>query len=73
MISTDGVSVDPKKVSIIKNWKVPESMRGVHSFLGFCNFYKKFIKDYGRIARPLNNLTKKDILFVWSDSCEQAF
>jgi hypothetical protein len=47
--------------------------RGVQSFLGFCNFYRRFIGNYSRIARPLHQLTKKEIPFVWDDSCETAF
>ena len=48
-------------------------MKGVQSFLGFCNFYKRFIKDYKRIAQPLNQLTRKDRPFVFDTRCQQAF
>ena len=45
----------------------------MQSFLGFCNFYRRFIKDYGRVAKPLNRLTRKDQPFRFDASCEKAF
>jgi hypothetical protein len=48
-------------------------VKGVQSFLGFCNFYRRFIQDYGRIAKPLNRLTCKDQPFKFDLACEQAF
>jgi hypothetical protein len=48
-------------------------VKGVQSFLGFCNFYRRFIREYGRIARPLTILTKKGIPFKWIEQCEEAF
>lgn len=73
IVSTKGIEVDPEKVSAIVNWKSPNSVRGVQSFLGFCNFYRRFIKDYGRIAKPLINLTRKDVNFKFTADCEDAF
>ena len=73
IISTEGIEVDPAKTSSISNWSVPNTVRGVQSFLGFCNFYRRFIKDYSRIASPLNRLTRKDASFVWSNDCQEAF
>jgi hypothetical protein len=63
IISTQGLEVDPEKISAITNWQLPSSVKGVQSFLGFCNFYRRFIKDYGCIAKPLNELTCKDTVF----------
>ena len=73
IVSTDGIEVDPEKISAIVNWKLPESVRGVQSFLGFCNFYRRFIQDYGRIAKPLVYLTHKDVPFRFTAECEDAF
>jgi transposase InsO family protein len=73
IISTDGIEADPEKTSVIDQWEPPRSVRGVQSFLGFCNFYRRFIKDYGRTARLLNRLTRKDQPFVFDASCRQAF
>jgi hypothetical protein len=60
VISDHGVQVDPTKTAIIRNWKKPSTKKEVQSFLGFCNFYRRFIQAYGRISRPLNRLTGKD-------------
>lgn len=61
IVSTDGICVDPDKVAAIVDWKPPSSVKGVQSFLGFCNFYQKFIRNYGQIARPLTKLTGKGV------------
>ena len=48
-------------------------MKGVQSFLSFYNFYRQFIKDYGRIAKPLNKLTRRDVVFRFTDECKAVF
>jgi transposase InsO family protein len=58
---------------VVKQWKEPTTVRGVQSFLGFCNFYRKFVREYGRIAKPLNTLTKKGEGFLWTQDCQIAF
>lgn len=73
IVGTDGLKFDPQKIEAVEDWKTPESVRGVQSFLGFCNFYRRFVKDYGRVARPLNNLTRKGEAFSWTTKCQTAF
>lgn len=73
IISTDGIEVDPDKISVVKNWKPPTTVKGVQSFLGFCNFYRRFIRDYGIIARPLVHLTKASVKFTWTQACQYSF
>jgi hypothetical protein len=73
IISTDGIEADPEKTAVIDQWEPPRTVKGVQSFLGFCNFYRRFIKDYGRIAKPLNRLTRKDQPFSFDSTCERAF
>lgn len=73
IISTDGIEVDPDKISVVKNWKPPTTVRGIQSFLGFCNFYRRFIRNYGIIARPLVNLTKTGVKFTWTQVCQDSF
>jgi Reverse transcriptase (RNA-dependent DNA polymerase) len=73
IISTKGIEVDPDKVSVVRDWKAPGTVRGIQSFLGFCNFYRRFIRDYGVIAKPLTRLTKTDIPFVFDKECWEAF
>ena len=58
---------------MVKQWKEPGTVHGVQSFLGFCNFYRKFVREYGRIARPLTNLTRKGEHFKWTPDCQVAF
>jgi len=72
-VSTDGIEVDPEKTETIRNWEPPTTVRGVQSFLGFCNFYRKFILNYGRVARPLMALTRKENVFLWDRYCQSAF
>ena len=73
IVSTDGIEVDPDKVEVIHNWQPPCTVKGVQSFLGFCNFYRRFIQDYGTIAKPLVQLTRKDHQFQFDRSCHGAF
>jgi hypothetical protein len=73
IISTEGIEVDPKKISVVKNWQPPRNVKGVQGFLGFCNFYRRFITEYGRIAKPLTALTRKGLVFKWTDQCQEAF
>ena len=73
IISTEGIAVDPDKISAITDWREPETVKGVQSFLGFCNFYRRFVRDFGFIALPLIQLTKKGTPFRWEDSQQEAF
>jgi len=73
IISTDGIEVDPEKVSAIKTWQYPKTVKGVQAFLGFCNFYRRFIAGYGAIAKPLNQCTRRDQIFDFDDKCKAAF
>ena len=73
IISTSGLEVDPEKVSVVSQWAYPSSVKGVQSFLGFCNFYRRFIRDYGIIAKPLVHLTKSNVPFRFTTDCEEAF
>ena len=61
------------KVKAILEWPTPKTVRGVRSFLGLANFYRRFIKDYAQVARPLNDITKKDQAFEWKESQQTAF
>ena len=57
VISHNGLSMDPSKVRTIIDWQTPSSVRDVQCFLGFANFYRKFIKNYSKIVMPLTELT----------------
>ena len=71
-VSANGVSTDPAKVATMKEWPRPADVSQVRSFLGFTGFYRRFIKDYAKLAVPLTNLTG-DVPFVWCEQCEHAF
>lgn len=73
VVSPEGVSMDPKKVSSVKNWNTPKTVRDVRSFLGFANFYRRFIEGYSRIVKPLTKLTQKAQSFIWGPEQEAAF
>ena len=64
IVSTNGIKMDPAKVKAIKQWDTPTSVKEVRSFIGFCNFYRRFIRNFSKIAGPLNSLTKKDAKFA---------
>ena len=65
--------MDPVKIASVRDWPTPSSVRDVHSFLGFCNFYRSFIKGFSAIARPLNDLTRKDETWHWGNAQQTAF
>ena len=73
VISVEGVSVDPKKIEAVVNWKPPKNVSEVRSFLGFAGYYRKFVKGFSKIATPLTKLTRKDIKYDWVDACQQSF
>ncbi|RYO45643.1 hypothetical protein AA0116_g13106 [Alternaria tenuissima] len=64
--------MDPEKVKAIKEWEAPRTVKGVRSFLGFANFYRRFIRDFAKVATPLTRLTG-DVTFVWGDDEQKAF
>ena len=72
-ISTAGLEVDKAKVSIIKTLFPPITVKGIRSFIGHVGFYKRFIRDFLKISRPLCRLLKKYAKFDFDESCESAF
>ena len=73
IVSKKGIEVDKAKVELISNLPTPKCVRDIRSFLGHAGFYRRFIKDFSVIARPLCNFLAKDVPFAWSQACEAAF
>ena len=73
VISHSGISADAKKVDAVKGFPVPKDVKQLRSFLGLASYYRRFVLGFLKIASPLFVLTKKDVPYVWSDECQQAF
>ena len=73
MISVVGLEVDQAKVSIIKNLMPPTTVKGIRSFLGHAGFYRRFIRDFSKIARLLCRLLEKDAKLKFDESCQRSF
>ncbi|KAI3730046.1 hypothetical protein L6452_18722 [Arctium lappa] len=73
VISNQGIEVDKDKVEVIEQLPPPVNVKGVRSFLGHAGFYRRFIKDFSKIARPLTELLAKDTPFIFTSSCLEAF
>ena len=72
-ISESGIEVGKSKVDAIEKMPCPKDIKGIRSFLGHASFYRRFIKYFSIISRPLTNLLQKDIPFGFDDVCLQAF
>jgi hypothetical protein len=72
-INKDGVATDNEKVSAVAAWHVPANVRELHSFLGLARYYRKYVKHFGIISRPLTNLLKKNTMFIWTPEHETTF
>jgi hypothetical protein len=72
-ISEKGIEVDPAKIEVISKLPPPTNVRGIRSFLGHAGFYRRFIKDFSKIAKPLTHLLAKDVVFSFDEDCMKAF
>jgi hypothetical protein len=73
VISQGEVRMDTAKVQAIKDWPAPTNLHDLRGFVGFANFYRRFIQDFSKICRPLHDLTKKDTPWVWNSEHQHAF
>ncbi|WVZ50696.1 hypothetical protein U9M48_001928 [Paspalum notatum var. saurae] len=69
VISNGGIAVDQSKVSEVQNWKIPEDVKGIRSFLGLAGYYRRFIEGFSKIAKPMTALLEKNIKFQWTSAC----
>jgi hypothetical protein len=73
IISARGVSVDPGKVKDVLNWMPPTTVSKIWSFLGLAGYYRRFIKDFSKIAKPMTKLLEKNKAFEWTKECQASF
>jgi hypothetical protein len=73
IISTEGIKMDPEKITTVQDWEAPHNLKDVHTFLGFANFYCHFVWNYSKIVQPLTLLTRKGVAFVWKTEQQKAF
>ena len=73
IVPREGIEVDKAKVELIFNLPTSKCIKDIRFFLGHAGFYRRFIRDFNAIARPLCNLLAKDVTFEWSQACEAAF
>ena len=73
IIGPDGIKMDPKKVEAIITWPIPTKVKKVQSFLGLANFYRHFVDNFSKVAKPLHKLSHKDMEWKWMDKCQDAF
>jgi hypothetical protein len=73
IVSNGGISVDPGKVKDVLNWKPPTDVGELRSFLGLAGYYRRFIKGFSKLAKPMTSLLEKNVKFVWSKQCQASF
>jgi hypothetical protein len=72
VVSGNGVSPDPTNIAKIVQWQRPQNAKEVKQFVATGSYYRRFVKDYAKIVRPLTDLTKKESKFVWDAACDEA-
>ncbi|WVZ50407.1 hypothetical protein U9M48_001660 [Paspalum notatum var. saurae] len=73
VFTAGGVSVDPKKIEAVSNWKTPRNVTEIRSFLGLAKYYRRFIENFSKIAKPMTELLKDKVSFEWNDKREKSF
>ena len=73
VVSKDGIKPNPHNIAKVKQWKEPENVTEVRQFLGLCSYYRRHIRNFSLIAKPLADLTRKESPLVWTPECQKAF
>src|SRR5205807_6996584 len=73
IISEGELCMDPIKLKAVKDWPRPKTIKDIQKFLGFCNFYRRFVQNYSELAQLLFDLTRKGEPFIWTECHEHAF
>jgi len=72
-VSAEGIQPQTETLDRIENWKAPRCMRDVKAFYGLASYYRRFVKDFAKIAEPLSRLTRKNNTFTWTDETQESF
>ena len=73
IVSRNGIKTDPEKVKSVSKWPIPTDVTEVKRFLGLCSYYRRFVKDFASVAKPLTRLTEKNVPFHWSEEEQNSF
>ena len=73
IVSAKGVAPDPQKIQKVTEWPAPQNVSEVRQFVGLASYYRRFVKDFATVAKPLHKLTKKYARFNWTNECQEAF
>ena len=73
IIGPNGIEIEKEKVDGVLSWPEPKNVKDVRKFLGLANYYRRFIKDFAWVARPINTLTRKNVKWQWGSEQQQAF
>ncbi|XP_059629631.1 uncharacterized mitochondrial protein AtMg00860-like [Cornus florida] len=69
VVSGNGVLVDPSKIEAVLDWERPKNVYEIWSFLGLAGYYRRFVRDFSRLATPITRITRKGIRFDWTEAC----
>ena len=73
VVGKDGIKVDPQKIETVTTWARPNDVSQLRSFLGLSNYFRRFIQGYSILVIPLTHLTKKDVMYIWTEQCQKSF
>ena len=73
ILGPDGIKMDPTKLEAVKHWPMPFNMKDVQRFIGFANYYRRFIKDFAKVAQPLHDLMGVNKEWKWEEKQQVAF
>ena len=73
VMSADGIQTNPQKLRAVNEYPTPSDVKSLRSFLGLASYYRRFVPGFSKVAAPLNALTRKDIPYIWTPDCQQAF
>ena len=73
VVTPQGIATDPDKIQLVTEWPTPRNLKEVRSFVGLCSYYRRYVKDFARVAAPLHALTRKGVRLEWTNGCAGAF